>query len=106
MSRNKNRNVRKRRKREKLFKLQEGLCFYCGQRMNQFTKKNDPRRCTTEHLIPKSRGGTDCWENVVAVCNHCNNLRGDFVISLVNLHGQGDTHVQCSEEIVSSPIYG
>ena len=29
-----------------------------------------------DHVMPISRGGKDCWENVVAACFHCNSRKG------------------------------
>jgi 5-methylcytosine-specific restriction endonuclease McrA len=30
-----------------------------------------------DHVIPRSRGGTHTWENVVAACRRCNTKKGD-----------------------------
>jgi len=32
---------------------------------------------TIDHIIPRSRGGKDTWENLVACCLKCNNIKGD-----------------------------
>lgn len=40
-------------------------CQYCGLR---FPAKD----LTLDHVIPKSRGGTDTWENLVSCCKPCN----------------------------------
>lgn len=45
----------------------------------------DGRRCafcggaaaTVDHVLPRSRGGGDTWENTVAACGKCNNRKGD-----------------------------
>ena len=42
------------------------LCAYCG-------KKAD----TIDHVFPRSRGGADSWENLVAACRRCNNRKAD-----------------------------
>ena len=42
-------------------------CQYCGS-------KED---LTFDHLVPRSRGGQDSWENLVACCLRCNNVKGD-----------------------------
>jgi 5-methylcytosine-specific restriction endonuclease McrA len=47
--------------------------------------RRDAQRCaycagsasTIDHVIPRSRGGADSWENLVACCLHCNNVKGD-----------------------------
>jgi len=43
-------------------------CQYCG-------KSDVP--LTIDHVIPKSKGGDDTWENLVAACVKCNNKKGD-----------------------------
>jgi 5-methylcytosine-specific restriction endonuclease McrA len=42
-------------------------CQYCAGR----------DRLTIDHVIPKSRGGKDTWENLVAACTRCNNKKGN-----------------------------
>jgi 5-methylcytosine-specific restriction endonuclease McrA len=32
---------------------------------------------TIDHIIPKSRGGSESWENLVAACTKCNNKKGN-----------------------------
>ncbi len=41
-------------------------CAYCNRAAN-----------TIDHVQPKSRGGKDTWENLVACCLKCNNKKGD-----------------------------
>jgi len=41
-------------------------CAYCGASAT-----------TIDHVEPKSRGGADSWENLVACCLKCNNVKGD-----------------------------
>ena len=41
-------------------------CQYCGSR----------ERLTLDHVHPRSRGGPDTWENLVAACVPCNNRKG------------------------------
>lgn len=46
----------------------DGMCCqYCGDR----------DRLTVDHVYPKSRGGQDTWENLVAACMSCNNRKGN-----------------------------
>jgi 5-methylcytosine-specific restriction endonuclease McrA len=53
-----------------LLKIQKHKCEYCGNKMN---KKN----ITKEHLIPKSKGGTNHIGNICLVCNACNQKAGN-----------------------------
>jgi 5-methylcytosine-specific restriction endonuclease McrA len=32
---------------------------------------------TIDHVIPKSLGGKDTWENLVCACMRCNSKKGD-----------------------------
>ena len=48
----------------------------------------DGRRCaycngvatTIDHVVPRARGGTHSWENVVAACRDCNGAKGDQLL--------------------------
>jgi 5-methylcytosine-specific restriction endonuclease McrA len=45
-------------------------CQYCGGQPG--------KAClTVDHVIPRSRGGETCWENVVTACGPCNRRKGD-----------------------------
>ena len=35
------------------------------------------RDLNIDHVLPRSRGGADSWENLVACCLRCNNVKGD-----------------------------
>ena len=41
-------------------------CGYCGKTAS-----------TIDHILPRSRGGADSWENLVACCLRCNNIKSD-----------------------------
>ncbi len=45
-------------------------CQYCG---------TQPGRAdlTVDHILPRSRGGLNNWENVVAACGPCNRRKGN-----------------------------
>lgn len=45
-------------------------CAYCSRPAN-----------TIDHVQPKSRGGKDTWQNLVACCLRCNNLKGDRTLA-------------------------
>ena len=45
-------------------------CQYCGAQ--------PPKgQLTLDHVVPRSRGGKQTWENVVAACIPCNQRKGD-----------------------------
>ena len=75
-----------RRSRSLAFQQQAGRCFYCGVMMwlrhpselpgpLPRSKAAERIRCTAEHLTPRSEGGRDTLDNIVAACAHCNHTR-------------------------------
>lgn len=54
--------------RKNLLNRDQHRCAYCGR--GDIT-------LTIDHVIPKSRGGADSWENLVTACVRCNNSKGD-----------------------------
>ncbi|HEV2176905.1 MAG TPA: HNH endonuclease [Terriglobia bacterium] len=45
-------------------------CQFCG-------RVSPAGELTLDHVIPRSRGGHTDWDNLVACCHRCNNLKGD-----------------------------
>lgn len=54
--------------RRNIFRRDRYQCQYCG-------RKNIA--LTIDHVIPKSRGGDDTWENLVTACVLCNARKGN-----------------------------
>lgn len=54
--------------RKNVIKRDHNTCQYCG-------KNSQPM--TVDHVIPKSVGGTDIWENLVCACTKCNIKKGN-----------------------------
>ena len=52
-----------------LYGRQEGRCAGCG---HHFPFQN----FTIDHIVPKSKGGTDHLDNLQLLCNHCNSVKG------------------------------
>jgi 5-methylcytosine-specific restriction endonuclease McrA len=52
--------------RRAVFARDEWTCQYCGSRSN----------LTVDHVIPKSKGGSSSWDNIVASCAPCNRRKG------------------------------
>lgn len=50
-------------------------CQYCGGRDD----------LTFDHVVPRSKGGTTTWENVVAACSPCNLRKGDKLCREVDM---------------------
>jgi hypothetical protein len=52
-------------------------CVYCGEHLAASIRV---WHCATEdHLYPDNRGGASSDENLVAACQFCNSLKGDFI---------------------------
>ena len=56
--------------KERLYKEQNGLCNGCK---TQFEIRN----LEIDHIIPKSKGGGDYYENYQLLCGACNRMKGD-----------------------------
>lgn len=54
--------------RRNILKRDKHKCAYCGR---------SDRPLTVDHIVPRSRGGTDSWENLITACLNCNNRKGD-----------------------------
>ena len=61
-----------------LFYRDNCQCLYCG---GYFTFAELSR----DHVHPKSRGGPDRWENVVAACKRCNQRKGSALLSEIDM---------------------
>ena len=53
-----------------LYGMQGGNCNGCGEHFL-------PQNMTVDHIIARSKGGTDHLENLQLLCGHCNSLKGD-----------------------------
>lgn len=53
--------------RRNIMKRDGHKCQYCGIK----------DELTIDHVIPKSRGGQDTWENLVTACSSCNHKKGN-----------------------------
>lgn len=53
-----------------IYKRDDNKCQYCGS----------TRHLTIDHVIPKSKGGTEDWDNLVVACSSCNTKKGDKLL--------------------------
>ena len=53
--------------RSMIYRRDGNRCQYCGS----------TRSLTIDHVVPKSRGGEDTWQNLVVACGPCNTKKGD-----------------------------
>jgi 5-methylcytosine-specific restriction endonuclease McrA len=61
---------RKNLSRKDILLRDHNTCQYCG-------RHSSPQELTLDHVVPRSRGGSSGWENLVACCRPCNNRKGD-----------------------------
>lgn len=50
-------------------------CQYCGR-----TAK-DGATITLDHVVPLSKGGDWCWNNLVAACERCNTGKSNILLT-------------------------
>lgn len=56
--------------RDMIYKRDKHKCQYCGA----------TKRLTIDHVIPKSKGGDDSWENLVVACSSCNTKKSNKLL--------------------------
>ncbi len=55
--------------RRSVFARDGHRCQYCGNQAENI-----------DHVVPRSRGGTHTWDNVVAACRRCNAAKEDHLL--------------------------
>ncbi|TAL68837.1 MAG: HNH endonuclease [Bacteroidetes bacterium] len=63
--------------RRNILKRDGFRCQYCGTKSHELT---------IDHIIPKSRGGSDSWDNLVSACKSCNNKKADRTPEEAGIH--------------------
>jgi 5-methylcytosine-specific restriction endonuclease McrA len=58
-----------------VMKRDKHICQYCGSHED----------LTIDHVIPKSRGGKNTFENCVTACRTCNHRKGNKLMNEVNM---------------------
>lgn len=61
--------------RHRILKRDNHSCVYCGSK----------KQLTIDHLIPKSKGGGNTWDNLVTCCISCNSKKGDKMLHETNM---------------------
>lgn len=57
--------------RREVFRRDHYTCQYC----------RSPKRLTLDHVLPRAKGGTHTWDNVVTACESCNWAKGDRLLA-------------------------
>jgi len=61
--------------RRAVFARDRHRCQYCGS----------DRHLTVDHVVPRSKGGSDSWDNLVTSCAPCNRKKGDRPLHVAGL---------------------
>ncbi len=61
--------------RQNIFKRDGNKCVYCRSNKD----------LTIDHVIPKSKGGKNTWENLVTCCQTCNIRKGDHSLNTIDM---------------------
>jgi 5-methylcytosine-specific restriction endonuclease McrA len=62
--------------RRAVFARDNWTCQYCGAKQH----------LTVDHVIPRSKGGSSDWTNIVASCAPCNRRKGDHLPKQAGMH--------------------
>ena len=54
---------------------------------------------TFDHLVPRSRGGTTNWKNVVTACSRCNLRKGNHLPESVKMYPKNKPRVPSNYEL-------
>jgi 5-methylcytosine-specific restriction endonuclease McrA len=65
--------------RKNIFERDKNTCQYC-------TKKLSREDLTIDHVIPRSRGGKNSWDNLVIACYACNARKKNRLPSEANMY--------------------
>lgn len=90
-----------------LLRTYGAICWYCGLDLTNKTR-------VIEHIVPKSRGGTDDWDNLALACHFCNSAKRtmdleEFYIWLAHIRSSkfkqlfkiGEPHPQSNLHLVN-----
>jgi 5-methylcytosine-specific restriction endonuclease McrA len=81
-----------------LFIRDKFTCQYCNRHR---TELQNGEFLTRDHVHPRSLGGKDVWDNVVAACNKCNNKKADRLLQDVGFKLQREPYIPSRYEIKS-----
>ena len=64
--------------RNTISESQNHRCAFCGCKVHlgHFGININDSIASMDHVIPKSEGGTNSFENIVCACQDCNSIRG------------------------------
>jgi len=77
--------------KERLYKEQSGICNGCKTQFDIWNMEID-------HIIPKSKGGGDYYENYQLLCASCNKIKGDRPMEYLRLK------IKTREEMMTNKV--
>ena len=77
--------------KERLYKQQEGQCNGCKEAFKIYNFEVD-------HIIPKSKGGGDYYENYQLLCGNCNKVKGNRPMEYLRMK------IRAREEILNQKL--
>ena len=63
--------------RRAIFARDRWTCQYCGRERGKLT---------VDHVVPRSKGGSSAWDNIVTCCAPCNRRKGDRLPRQAEMH--------------------
>lgn len=78
----------RRRRRRALFLRDGATCAYCGQSFGG----RPFSRASIDHVVPRSRGGSNALSNLVLACKACNCAKADADVRPGDLAALGSVH--------------
>jgi 5-methylcytosine-specific restriction endonuclease McrA len=64
--------------RRNIIKRDKYTCQYCGKLLGK-------KEHTVDHIIPRSKGGKNTWENLVTSCRKCNFKKANKTLNETNM---------------------
>jgi len=83
--------------RQRILRRDHYRCYYC--RVWLYPSQQGAVAPTIDHVVPRSRGGGNDPDNLVAACFSCNQKKGD---SLLLACGEGDYPVKSPQGVGGS----
>jgi len=62
------------KQRAYVWRISAGLCQWCLRQCSR--TPGDTLQGTIDHIVPRSRGGTDARDNLQLLCRRCNLAKG------------------------------
>ncbi|MGL4595609.1 MAG: DNA methyltransferase [Thermoguttaceae bacterium] len=78
--------------KQRLFKQQAGKCNACGEDF-------ESRNLEIDHIVPKSKGGGDFYENYQLLCGSCNRIKGDRPMEYLRMK------IEVRERLIKSKVF-